>query len=195
MTEIKANAMPASASSRPALTLYFDGSCALCRSQMQALAAHDAAQQLRFVDCAAPDFAGGPAPRAALMQAIHAVDAAGQVHVGVAALRLACTLTGLRHRAAWTAWPVLRTVAEWAYRLLARHRHRLPRWLLALLTAHATRRGPKPLALLAHSSCSDGVCHSARTDAGPPTGARHGATPSPQVAGAALPHAPTPRQT
>ncbi len=69
------------------LTAYFDAGCPLCAAEMAAMKARDRAGQLRLIDCSPPGFAGGPAPREALMTAMHAVDAAGRTYVGVAAVR------------------------------------------------------------------------------------------------------------
>ncbi len=54
------------------VTVFFDATCALCAAEMGSLKARDAAGRLRLVDCSPDEFTGGPAPRHALMTAIHA---------------------------------------------------------------------------------------------------------------------------
>jgi predicted DCC family thiol-disulfide oxidoreductase YuxK len=78
-----------SASSVPSitwpLTVYFDGSCRLCRSEIDNIAARDTRDLLRLVDCSAADFDDRALPykREAMMQAIHARDAEGVWLAGV----------------------------------------------------------------------------------------------------------------
>jgi|GEM_PF-178081 len=121
--------MPADLKPREPLTLYYDGACPFCTAGMQGLAQRDMHRRLAFVDCSAPDYEGGPAPREALMRTLHARDAQGRVLTGVAALRAAQAATGPTLADRLLALPGAARCAEWLYPLLARHRHRLPRWL------------------------------------------------------------------
>ncbi len=54
------------------LTIFFDGACRLCRSEIDNLAARDGRGALVFVDCSAPSFSddGMPHSRAEMMQSI-----------------------------------------------------------------------------------------------------------------------------
>lgn len=128
------------------LTVYFDASCALCSAEMGNLKARDTAGRLHMVDCSAPSFAGGPAPRDALMAAIHVRDADGRVRVGVPAIRACRTAVGLSSGGMLLDLPLVAPLADRAYALLARNRYRIPRWLAARL---AGRIAP---------SCNDGNC-------------------------------------
>lgn len=128
------------------LTIYFDASCAICSAEMGALKARDAAGRLQLVDCSPADFAGGPAPREALMAAIHVSDAEGKVHVGVPAIRICRAAVGLSSGSLLLDLPLVAPLADRAYALLARNRYRIPRWLAARL---AGRVAP---------SCDDGNC-------------------------------------
>jgi len=112
------------------LTLYYDGHCPICRTEMQQLHARDAAGRLRLVDVRADGFAAPEgASREALLQAIHGRTADGRLVVGVETLRLAYDAIGLGWVLAFTAWPLLRRPSEWAYRVFARHRFSMPAWL------------------------------------------------------------------
>lgn len=123
------------------LTVFFDASCALCAAEMAAMASRDAARRLRLVDCSDAGFDAGPAPREALMTALHAVDAAGRLHVGVAAVRACRRAVGLPSGGPLLDLPLLAPLADRAYAALARNRHRLPRGLVALLGGRAAATG------------------------------------------------------
>ncbi|RUR70730.1 DUF393 domain-containing protein [Variovorax sp. 375MFSha3.1] len=128
------------------LTIYFDASCAICSAEMGALKARDAAGRLQLVDCSPIGFTGGPAPREALMAAIHVSSADGKVHVGVPAIRICRAAVGLSSGGLLLDLPLVAPLADRAYALLARNRYRIPRWLAARL---AGRVAP---------SCDDGNC-------------------------------------
>jgi len=132
----------------PPLTVYFDASCPLCTTEMAAMKSRDHAGRLHLVDCSPIDFAAGPAPREALMTALHAVDATGRVLVGVAAIRACREAVGLPSGARLLDLPWAAACADRAYALLARHRHRLPRPLVALLVRASAPRG----------TCAGGNC-------------------------------------
>jgi predicted DCC family thiol-disulfide oxidoreductase YuxK len=135
------------------VTLYYDGSCRLCSGEMRNLRAHDTAGRLAFVDCSPEGFTGGPAPRAALMTTLHAVDAAGRVYTGIESFRVAHAAIGLPTISALLGLPGLSQAAARAYPVLARHRHRLPAWLVEPFLERAARRAARRAA-----SCRDGAC-------------------------------------
>ncbi len=131
------------------LTLFFDGHCPVCRAEMHALRARDAAGRLRFDDVRAEGFAR-PAGTTTddLLAAIHARTGDGRLVAGVQALRLAYRAVGLGWLVAPTAWPLLRGPSERAYRWFARHRLAMPEWL-----------GLAALGLRARSApCTDATC-------------------------------------
>ena len=121
------------------LTVYFDATCVLCTAEMSAMKARDAAARLDLVDCSPAGFNAGPAPREALMAAIHAVDAAGQVFVGVPAIRACRDAVGLPSGSFLLDLPWIAPMADRAYAVLAHNRYRLPRWLVALVAGKAAR--------------------------------------------------------
>ncbi|MDA7417429.1 DUF393 domain-containing protein [Xenophilus arseniciresistens] len=139
------------------LTLYYDGSCRLCSAEIRNLQARDGAARLRFVDCSAADFSGGPAPLEAMMAAIHAVDAAGRVYVGVPTLRAAYAAVGLTGRSSLLALPGVRGLAARAYQLLARNRHHLPDHLIELLFERASQHAAQR-AVRRTAACREGAC-------------------------------------
>ena len=121
------------------LTVYFDATCVLCSAEMSLMKARDAAARLTLVDCSPPGFDVGPAPREALMTAIHVVDSAGQVFVGVPAIRVCRDAVGLPSGSFLLDLPWVAPLADRAYGVLARNRYRLPGWLVALLAGKAAR--------------------------------------------------------
>ena len=135
------------------LTLYYDGSCRLCSAEIHNLKARDAAGRLALVDCSPEDFAGGPAPREALMNAIHAVDAAGQVYVGIDTFRAAYAAAGLPWVRTMLGLPLLSGMARRAYPVLVRNRYRLPGWLIGTLFERAARRAQR-----LSTACRNGAC-------------------------------------
>ena len=88
--------------SRPALpayplTIYFDASCAICSAEMGSLKARDAEARLQLVDCSPVAFSSGPAPRSALMAAIHVyrLFTHFQVVIGTHSISQAVSLAGV----------------------------------------------------------------------------------------------------
>lgn len=131
------------------LTVYYDATCPLCVAEMGAMKARDAAGRLNLVDCSPAGFSGGPAPREALMTAMHAVDAAGRVLDGVAAIRACRNAVGLPAGGFLLDLPVVGALADRAYAVLARNRYRLPRWLVARLAGRGA---------IAPATCADDNC-------------------------------------
>ncbi|MDH6167985.1 putative DCC family thiol-disulfide oxidoreductase YuxK [Variovorax boronicumulans] len=131
------------------LTVYYDATCPLCVAEMAAMRARDAADRLSLVDCSPLGFSGGPAPREALMTAMHTVDAAGRVLAGVAAIRACRAAVGLPAGGALLDLPLVGALADRAYAVLARNRYRLPRWLVARLADRGA---------IAPATCADDRC-------------------------------------
>ena len=113
--------------SNSALTVWYDGACPLCATEIALMRRLDARGTIDFVDVAAPD-AICPLDRAALLARFHAREADGPILSGAAAFA-----------AMWRAVPLLRPlglVAEFppalwllerAYRLFLRARPGLVR--------------------------------------------------------------------
>ena len=140
------------------LTLYYESACPLCNAEMSNLMLRNTEGQLRFTDVSAPAFNDVPAGTTMqdLLDLIHARTADGRVIKGVEVFRLAYGAVGLKGISSAIRLPVLGPLAEWAYPLLARNRHRIPRRLVALLFEGALRRAAERAAR-AHcrtTSCS-----------------------------------------
>jgi predicted DCC family thiol-disulfide oxidoreductase YuxK len=116
------------------LEVYFDRSCPLCTTEMDALAARDAGARLTMVDCSAAGFAvdAPDAPsRDALMRRIHARDETGRWLRGIDVFVAVYRAAGLERTARVLDAPLLRPWLDRLYGHVADHRR-----LLAALGVH-----------------------------------------------------------
>jgi predicted DCC family thiol-disulfide oxidoreductase YuxK len=123
------------------LTVFYDASCPVCALEMDTLRRRDTCQRLHLIDMSAPAFDAAiyALERHDLDAAIHAVRPDGSIVRGMAALRLAYRAGGLGWLLQATRWPLLRDVADAAYRLFARHRHAISRVLAPVIRAARVR--------------------------------------------------------
>ncbi len=125
-----------------ALTLYYDGHCAICRDEVARLRRWDKAGRLAYADIAAHDFVPPAGVEMnALNTEMHALADDGRLLVGIDSLLAAYTLTGRGWMVAPLRVAVLRPVFSALYRGFARNRYRIS-------------------ALLGTQACEDGVCAS-----------------------------------
>jgi len=109
------------------LTLYYDGNCAFCATEMQRLAGWDRANRLDYVDISQPGF--DPSHLNASMEELnlemYSLRADGKVLIGIDSLLAAYTLAGK----GWLVWPLrvplLRDFLGWLYRVFARNRYKM----------------------------------------------------------------------
>lgn len=140
------------------LTIYYDASCPLCMAEMSNLMLRNREAKLVFVDVSAtPEVSPLPGvPHAELMRLLHARAADGCVIRGVPALHAAYTAVGLGWVTRPTTWPVIGLLADALYPVVARHRQRIPRFVVRWLFEGASRRAAEQAA--AHGACSQGQC-------------------------------------
>jgi predicted DCC family thiol-disulfide oxidoreductase YuxK len=105
----------------------YDGECPLCSREIRFLERRDRGRgRIAFEDIAAPGFDpaayGLDAER--VMARIHGVLPDGTVLEGVEVFRRAYAAVGLGWLVAPTRWPILRGLADRAYRVFARNRLR-----------------------------------------------------------------------
>lgn len=155
------------------LTVFYDHSCLLCRSEMHNIKARDHADVLRLVDAsdgvALAQCAPGQSPQA-LMALLHARDAAGVWYIGIDAFVVIYGATDMTWVARMLSWPVVKPLAKALYPSVARNRnrYRLPsRWLAGLFERSRQRAGARwqqaQQAQQAHADwqgqrCKAGVC-------------------------------------
>lgn len=125
-------------------TVYYDGACPLCRSEMGVLMRDNTAGRLRFADISQPGFdaAALGLTQQALMARLHVQTPDGGWLIGVPAVQAAYAAAGHHRIAAALANPAMARLAHPAYAWLADHRYRLPRWLLKAVHLHAGSCAP-----------------------------------------------------
>jgi len=144
------------------LTIYYDASCPLCTREVTLLKRYDHADMLQLVDCSPEEFAAVEGhTRAAMMQLIHARDAAGRWLIGAPVFAAAYRASGFALIA--SLWGSARLQPLWAvvYPWIARNRMLLSRlgatgaltWALHRLHQHAARKAAAQSQL-----CNAGTC-------------------------------------
>ncbi len=109
------------------IRILYDGDCPLCSREIRFLERRDRGRKrIGFEEISRADF--DPATYGLdarqVMARIHGVLPDGSVVEGVEVFRRAYAAVGLGWLLAPTRWPVLRRLADWAYRVFARNRLR-----------------------------------------------------------------------
>lgn len=123
------------------LEVFYDRSCPICTTEMEALAARDGGHRLSMTDCSAAGFsldAPGAPTREALMRRIHARDETGRWLHGIEVFVEAYRAAGFHRTARVLDAPLLRPLLDRLYGPIADHRrllsalglHRALGWLL-----------------------------------------------------------------
>ncbi len=144
------------------LTVYYDHSCKLCRSEIENLAGRDEYAVLKMVDCSGSDFdtAAVPFDRATLMNCIHAQDVKGEwlkaTDVFVVCYR-AAQMQGIAK-----AFAIGKPLMERIYPFIVRNRYVLSRLgihkIFNVLTHQATQRKAAQ-AVTSSQACKEGLCN------------------------------------
>ena len=112
----------------PELTIYYDGSCPLCRREIALYRRLRGAERLQWQDVSAGAALGDGLSCEAAMRRFHVRDAQGQLLSGGAAFtRLWRALPGWRVAGWLFAWPPMSWLLELAYRAFLPLRPRLQR--------------------------------------------------------------------
>lgn len=133
------------------IKVLYDHACPMCRREVLWLNDRDKHGRVFFEDISSPEFnaARYGIDQTAVEGAIHGVLPDGRIITGVEVFRHMYSAVGLGWLLAPTAWPLLRGLADAAYRFFARHRVRMGRAL--------------------GRDCADGVCRSNSSAASAPT--------------------------
>ncbi len=117
------------------LTVWYDGACPICSTEMQALKQADVEDAIEFIDAhdasVATDMAlcADGVCAADLMTTLHVRDAMGQWHHGVDGIALLYATVGMPWVAALFGSRFSRPVSSRLYPWVVRHRYQLTRWL------------------------------------------------------------------
>lgn len=112
------------------LTVYFDGSCPLCRREIAIYRRLPQAQWVDWVDVSAGPDLGDLLSCEAAMARFHVRDGQGRLFSGAAAFsRMWRVFPGWRWLGWLSAWPPLSWLFELAYRLFLPWRPSLQRWV------------------------------------------------------------------
>ncbi len=143
------------------LTVYYDHSCILCRSEIENLAARDAYGVLRMVDCSSAEFdaSGLPFDQTTLMNCIHAIDAKGEWLKATDVFVICYRAAQMQDIA--KAFAMGKPLTERIYPWIARNRNVLSRLgihkIFYALT-YKTNAGKADQAMAASQACKDGSC-------------------------------------
>ena len=153
------------------ITVFYDHSCVMCRSEILHLKARDSGDALRLVDCSAASFddANLPVKRAHMMDCIHAQDAKGQWLCATEVFVAIYGAVGLHTMAA--GWRLGKPVAERIYPWVVRNRHTLSklgihkvfnalteRHLKKQARAQTQAQAQAQAAMRKSQTCKDGAC-------------------------------------
>ena len=116
-------------SAHPTLTMYFDGSCPLCRAEIAIYRRLPEADNMAWVDVSAGQDLG-ELSCAAAMARFHVRDSQGRLFSGAAAFsRMWRAFPGWRWLGWFIAWPPMSWVSEGVYRLFLVFRPSLQKWV------------------------------------------------------------------
>jgi len=114
----------------PELRIYFDGLCPLCMAEIRHMRRLDLRGALDLQDINALDFQTRfpHIDKGAADRVLHGELPDGSLILGLDVTCLAWKLVGKGHWFSFLRWPLIRPVADCAYRFFARHRHRISGW-------------------------------------------------------------------
>ena len=127
-----------------ALTIFHDDSCVICRTEMARFySIYSADMDLIALSHGADELEQHGIKLEDALTLMHVIDEQGKLHIGMNAIRLMYRRLGKPKTAWFTSLPVLRGFFDWLYPIFARHRYKMPVWLLGI--------GVKDV-------CQDGYC-------------------------------------
>lgn len=147
------------------LTVYYDGACKLCSSEIDNIAARDHADRLVLLDCNTPsfDYAELGVPKSVMLNEIHARNYAGTWLRGVDVFIAMYHAVDLGFVARLIAHPIVKPRAMAFYPWLVRNRYWLSRLglhkimeVFAWRARAANKRAT--LALANSATCKNGIC-------------------------------------
>ena len=130
-----------------ALTIFHDDSCVICRTEMARFySIYSADMDLIALSHGADELEQHGIKLEDALTLMHVIDEQGKLHIGMEAIRLMYRRLGKPKTAWFTSLPVLRGFFDWLYPIFARHRYKMPVWLLGINVKDV------------NNACQDGYC-------------------------------------
>ena len=130
-----------------ALTIFHDDSCVICRTEMARFySIYSADMDLIALSHGADELEQHGIKLEDALTLMHVIDEQGKLHIGMDAIRLMYRRLGKPKTAWFTSLPVLRGFFDWLYPIFARHRYKMPVWLLGINVKDV------------NDACQDGYC-------------------------------------
>lgn len=128
------------------LTIFFDGACPLCNTEMQKLKNNDKQNVIKLVDLHSTEFKE-MYPEINFTEALKILHGSyqGRLLLGLEVTHKAWTLVGKGFWVAPLNWPIFKTLSHWLYLGLAKYRHPISTVLAKLFHLKA-------------NDCQSGVC-------------------------------------
>ena len=130
-----------------ALTIFHDDSCVICRTEMARFySIYSADMDLIALSHGADELEQHGIKLEDALTLMHVIDEQGKLHIGMDAIRLMYRRLGKPKTAWFTSLPVLNGFFNWLYPIFARHRYKMPVWLLGINVKDV------------NDACQDGYC-------------------------------------
>lgn len=130
------------------LTIFYDGNCPLCSSEMNHLKRYDNKNQITLINIHSQNFKFiyPSIDFVAAMKILHA-DYNGKLLLGLEVTHRAWTLVGKGFWVAPLNWPIFKTICHWCYLGFAKYRHQISFVLVKLLRINNQKK------------CTKGTCY------------------------------------
>ena len=130
-----------------ALTIFHDDSCVICRTEMARFySIYSADMDLIALSHGTDELEQHGIKLEDALTLMHVIDEQGKLHIGMDAIRLMYRRLGKPKTAWFTSLPVLNGLFNWLYPIIARHRYKMPVWLLGINVKDV------------NNACQDGYC-------------------------------------
>lgn len=109
------------------LTIYYDGHCPLCMKEMQLLRHHDNKKYINLIDLHNDNFSKDypHINKSEAIQILHGQLNTGELLLGLDVTCKAWSLVGKHKWLAILRWPLIRTIADFFYRVFAQYRSKI----------------------------------------------------------------------
>ena len=130
-----------------ALTIFYDDSCPICRTEILGFySIYSADMDLIALSHGTDELEQHGIKLEDALTLMHVIDEQGKLHIGMDAIRLMYRRLGKPKTAWFTSLPVLNGLFNWLYPIIARHRYKMPVWLLGINVKDV------------NNACQDGYC-------------------------------------